>query len=272
MAMCMTFHFLINDNHVHDAWVFAGIMTRQSQVLQLNRDPNLVVADTSAYERQVRLMLWTLIMYQDSSIALFLKLPPNSVHSDITQHSFHFADEQFKELPAPPPTGIPVPLLGPGTRRRDLDFMRCTWSLGIFMQKNICIPRSLGQPICQSRQHKMALVESFRALWHTFSPPFDSQDPERFMNDDPRLAKQLIYLANNFYHPLMLVMSDENEAEGVGMDIYGTLEAAHEALIAFFAMHDMFGSEINGFWAIQHRSFELAVSRGVKPKTKRRGN
>ena len=260
MAMCMTFHFLVNDNHVHDAWVFAGIMTRQSQVLQLNRDPKTVIPQTSAYEKQMRLMLWTLIMFQDTGVALFLKLPPNSIHTDITPESFRYDEEQFHEAPGPPINDYPVPLLDADTRRRDLDFLRCVWTIGIFMQNHICVPRSLGQPICKSPQHKAALIESYRALWHTFPPPYNSHQTDRFLADEPRLIKQLIYITNNFYHPLMLITSDVNEAGGVHMDIYGTLEAAHEALNAFFAMHEMFGSEHNGFWAMQHRSFEVAVS------------
>ena len=59
---------------------------------------------------------------------------------------------------------------------------------------------------------------------------------------------------------MMLILSDSNEAAGVEMDVFATLEAAHEALSAFFAMHEMFGSQLNGFWAMQHRSFEVAVS------------
>ena len=261
MAMCMTFHFLINDNHVHDAWVFAGIMTRQSQVLQLNRDPRKVAVGISAYEKQVRLMLWTLIMFQDTGVALFLKLPPNSIHTDIVHDSFNFSHEQFADMPGGLPSSYPVPLLEPRVRKRDLDFLRCVWTIGVFMQSHICSPRSLGQPICKSLQHRATLVESFRALWNTFPAPFNDQHPNRFLNNDARLAKQLIYLTNNFYHPLMLVMSEVNEFSGVQMDVYGTLEAAHEALGAFFAMHEMFGAELNGFWAMQHRSFEVAVSK-----------
>lgn len=80
------------------------------------------------------------------------------------------------------------------------------------------------------------------------------------MNNDPRLAKQIIYLSNTFYHPMMLILSETNEAAGVELDTFATLEAAHEAVSAFFAMHEMFGAQLNGFWAFQHRSFEVAVS------------
>ena len=262
MAMCMTFHFLINDNHVNDAWVFAGIMARQSQVLQLNRDPKKVVPDATPYEKTMRLMLWTLIMFQDTGVALFLKLPPTSVYTDITPESFHFTDdEHHAALPGPHPGDYPIPMLDPETRKLDLEFLQCVWKIGIFMQQNICVPRSVGEHICKSSQHRLSLVDSYRSLWNTFPAPFNSKHPERFMNEDSRLARQLIYLSNNFYHPMMLILSDANEACGVYMDIFGTLEAAHEALSAFFAMHEMFGPDLNGFWAMQHRSFEVAVSK-----------
>ena len=260
MAMCMTFHFLVNDNHVHDAWVFAGIMSRQSQVLQLNRDPKTVMPQASAYEKTMRLMLWTLIMFQDTGTSLFLKLPPNSIHTDITAESFLFSDEEHHAPPPGPyPGNYPIPMLDVESRKTDLQFLACVWQIGDFMQKNICVPRSLGQHICKSVQHRMRLVESFRSVWDSFPAPFSSRHPDRFMHNNPRLAKQLIYLSNNFYHPMMLILSDVNEAAGVEMDVFGTLEAAHEALSAFFAMHEMFSSDLNGFWAMQHRSFEVSV-------------
>ena len=256
----MTFHFLINDNHVHDAWVFAGIMMRQSQVLQLNRNPKAVMIDSSAYEMQMRLKLWTLILYQDISVAMFLKLSPSSIQTDIDHESFKILKQQCEELPLPPSPLSTVPMLSQEIQSRDLDFLHCVWTLAVFLQTNICVPRSLGQSICKSHKHKAKLVEDFQALWQSFPPPYDSRSPERFINDDTRLAKQFIFLANGFYHPLMLITSDENEEQEVYMDVYGTLDAAHEALIPFFAMHEMFGSEVNGFWAMQHRSFEVAVS------------
>ncbi|KAL9056965.1 MAG: hypothetical protein Q9162_002631 [Coniocarpon cinnabarinum] len=236
-------------------------MARSSQVLQLNRDPRTVIPESSPYEKMMRLMLWTMIMFQDTGVALFLKLPPTSIITDITPDSFLFTDdEHHAPTPAPIPPDFPVPLLDPKTRKVDLAFLQCVWKIGVFTQQSICVPRSVGEHICKSPQHRLHLVKSYRTLWHTFPAPFNSQHSERFMHDDPRIAKQLIYLSNNFYHPMMLILSDTNEAYGVEMDIFGTLEAAHEALSAFFAMHEMFGSESNGFWALQHRSFEVAVS------------
>lgn len=258
--MVLTFWFLVNNNHVQDAWVLSGISVRQAYVLQLNRDPDKIVPDASSEHKTLRLILWSLVMGQDSGISLFLKLPPSSLTNDVKNESF---DSAYKAIDTIPPQEdldlYPINPLMPENLRNDLTHLRCVWQLNTFVQEKLCIPRALGQPICKSFAHKRSLIEQYRELWRNYPPPFNSYNPSRFMTTDFRLARQLIGLANIFYHPMMLIHADIDEEAGVNIDVYGALEAGHEALIGFFAMHDMFGSEINGFWSVQHRSFEVAV-------------
>ena len=265
-AMVMTFHFLINDNHTPDGWVSSGITTRQAHVLQLNRDPAIVTPEASTMEKQLRCLLWSLVVCQDTGIALFLKLPPASDHSDIKPESFSVSIE---DAPAYAQHHVnhkmhldsfPVPALSFDAYRANIAFSKSLWQIATFVQENICKPRSLNLPIIRSLEHKRTLISTFRALYRNFPEPFNSTNPNRFYDPNHRLARQQIGVASNFYHPMMLLTADENTAGGVSIDVPATLEAAHEVLISYFAMQDVFGDEVNGFWAYQHRSFEAALT------------
>ncbi|KAI9725344.1 MAG: hypothetical protein M1828_003194 [Chrysothrix sp. TS-e1954] len=262
-AMIKTFYFLINDDHVSDAWTCVGITVRQAQVLKLNRDPKIAAPEADGYERMRRLCMWQGIMSQDTIISLFLKLPCTSGHSDITPASF---DIDFDEEPdekeqfAVPPGGFPVPLLSKQALKLDLDFVKCLWQCAEFMQDFISKPRSLDIPLCNSPDHRRQLLGTLRAMWTSFPFPFSSHDPNRFYVDDRRLSRQLISVNVNFNHLMMLIHSATNAETGVVVDVFGTLEAAHQNMISFFAFRELRGSEVDGFWAWQHRAFETTMT------------
>ena len=55
----------------------------------------------------------------------------------------------------------------------------------------------------------------------------------------------------------MLVCADENE--DLGVDVKGTLEAAHEAINSFFMLHALFEDEARVWYHFQNRAFSEAV-------------
>ena len=261
-SMLKTFYFLINDNHVSDAWTCTGISVRQAQVLQLNRDPKTVRSDARASEQLRRLTIWQTLITQDSVLALNLKLPSTTGLDDITSESWdlNFDDEyDERDTLGRNLDTYPIPLLSKRSLELDCTYSKCLWQIATWQQEHICKPRSLDLPICKSLEHRRQLTSEFRDIWNSFPYPFASPDPNRFYLEDIRLARQVIAVTGNFFLPMMIMLSDTNEAAGVPVDVFAALEAAHESMISFFAFQEIRGSEVNGFWAFQHRAFEVAV-------------
>lgn len=57
----------------------------------------------------------------------------------------------------------------------------------------------------------------------------------------------------------MWICADENHQADVIPDFFGTLEAAHEAISAFFAVITLFGDETANLWTYLLTAFEEAV-------------
>lgn len=264
-AMALTFYFLINDNHAPDAYTHTGMTVRQAYVVQLNRDPEITDESMPLEEKSVRLRLWQTVMHQDVGFTQFLKLPPGATHTDITPECFDRYVEPEMDYEPKAEFGLLKNLaegeVSEASRKRtDLMFSKSLYMFTQFILNNICSRRALGLSICTSPQHKLQMVSAFRHVYAALPKPFGSYDPKRFQSPNKRLVRQQISLANNFFHSMMLIYVDENPEAGVVMDTWGTLDAAHEALIAFFAMRDTFGQETDGFWAYQHRAFEVAIT------------
>ena len=262
-SMLKTFYFLINDDHVSDGWTCCGISVRQAQVLQLNRDPRTVRPNATASEQLRRLTIWQTLITQDSVMALNLKLPSTTGHSDITLESFdlNFDDEyDERDYLGKGLDTHPIPLLSKRSLQLDCIYSRCLWQIAVFQQEHICKPRSLDLPVCKSLEHRKRLTAEMRAMWNSFPFPFASSNPNRFYLEDVRLARQVIAITGNFYLPLTIIFTDINKPAGVDIDVFAALEAAHESMLAFFAFQNIRGAEVNGFWAFQHRAFETAVS------------
>lgn len=265
-AMCLTFNWLVNDNYVNDAWTFCGILLRQAQVLQLHRDPQTLLPDASAEEQHLRCVLWQMVVSQDIGICLFLKLPPATSISDVTSASFDIdfgANAVPKVNHSSVHSSVPLPILPMSFTITDLAYSKSIWQIFVFIQDNICKSRTLGEPVCNSPQHKIQLVEAFRRLHAEFPSPFSSHEDTMDDQHDLRLVRQQLAIRNNFYHTLMLIQSEENRSAGTTIDFMGTLETAHLALESFFELQRRFGKVMDGFWAYQHRNFEVAVSQSL---------
>ena len=291
-AMLLLTYFLMNDNHASDAYAFAGILLRQAYAMRLHRDPDVVVPEASQVEKQARRKLWQAVFFQDTFLTVLLKLPPSATHSDVQPDSL-VDEEKLKadgydidittfsrvenlmsiSVIAPPPDNFPKqPQLphfsvDPAVDKQDVEYIRSMWKLGNLVQENLSSPMSLSLPLVSSPRQKTSLISSFRALYRTF-PPFltilDSQTLQHQVQQNPRAVRQNLFLTSNYYHCLMILQASENEEVGIECNVRGTLEAAHEAICAFFKLHKFFEHEAGVWWVFQHRAFEEAVSRPIK--------
>ncbi|KAI3320053.1 fungal-specific transcription factor domain-containing protein [Xylariaceae sp. AK1471] len=245
-AMVLLCYFLINDNHASDGWAFAGILMRQAYAMGLHRDPNIVAPDATPFEKQQRRKLWQAVLLQDTFLTVLLSLPPSATHTDVkiddfTDHSYNVAHSD--------PT--------------DTAYIKGSWMLANLVQETICSPRSLDLPICSTQRQKSKLVADFRSVYRSFPDVFRSWDQEsiaQLANNNKRVVRQTLFLSSNYYHNLMLVHA--SESPDVPVNIRGTLEAAHEAITAFFVLFTLFDNEARVWWVFNHRAFLEALCIG----------
>ncbi|KAI0409539.1 fungal-specific transcription factor domain-containing protein [Xylaria palmicola] len=245
-AMVLLCYFLINDNHASDGWAFAGILMRQAYAMGLHRDPNIVTPDASPFEKQQRRKLWQAVLLQDTFLTVLLSLPPSATHTDVriddfTEHSYSVAQSD--------PT--------------DTAYIKGSWMLANLVQETICSPRSLDLPICSTQRQKSKLVADFRAVYRSFPDVFRSWDQDsiaQLASSNKRVVRQTLFLSSNYYHNLMLVHA--SESPDVPVNIRGTLEAAHEAITAFFVLFTLFDTEARVWWVFNHRAFLEALCIG----------
>ena len=286
--MILLAYFLMNDNHASDSYAWAGLMLRQAYAMRLHRDPESVCPEASEVEKQVRRKLWQAISFQDTFLTVLLKLPPTATHSDV--HPDSLVDESILlskgvdiyvgvstrvlnlmsiDVIAPPADNQhESPLLpqhatvAPSTDKTDCEYIRSMWKLSNLVQENICSPSSLSIPLFGSPRLKASLISSFRALYRSFPTNLTTTDfglLQRIAATDLRTVRQNLWMNSNYYHCMMVMQASENEAVGVHCNIHGTLEAAHEAIWAFFKLYSLFEVEAGVWWVFQHRAFEEAV-------------
>ncbi|KAI0482483.1 fungal-specific transcription factor domain-containing protein [Xylariaceae sp. FL0804] len=246
-AMVLLCYFLINDNHASDGWAYAGILMRQAYAMGLHRDPNIVTPEATPFEKQQRRKLWQAVLHQDTFLTVLLSLPPNATHTDVKVDDF---------------TAHTVGI--PDTDPIDTAYIRGSWMLANLVQETICSPRSLDLPICSTQRQKSKLVADFRAVYRSFPDVFRSWDQDsitQLANSNKRVVRQTLFLSSNYYHNLMLVQA--SESADVPVNVRATLEAAHEAIGAFFTLFMLLGSEARVWWVINHRAFLEALCIGT---------
>ncbi|KEY70922.1 hypothetical protein S7711_00764 [Stachybotrys chartarum IBT 7711] len=245
-AMVLITYFLINDNHASDGWAFAGILVRQAYALGLHRDPNIVTPNASLFEKQQRRKLWQAVLLQDTFLTVLLSLPPSATHTDVSVEDL--LDD-----------GTPIAHSDP----TDTAYIRGSWTLANLVQESICSPRSLDLPICSTARHKSKLIADFRAVYRSFADVFRSWDPDSLAGlakTNKRVVRQTLFLTSNYFHNLMLVHASES-AE-VPVNARATLEAAHDAISAFFMLFNLLESEARVWWVFNHRAFLEALCIG----------
>lgn len=285
-AMLLMAYFLMNDNHASDAYAWAGIHLRQAYAMRLHRDPDIVVPDASVLEKQQRRKLWQAVFFQDTFLTVLLKLPPTATHSDVPVESLtddnelsmdgldsclgtHSRVENLMSIsviapqacePLDPPQ--PHHIVDSATMKCDVTFMRCMWHLGNLVQENLSSPCSLSLPFTNSTRHKDSLIAAFKRLYKSFPAFLTTLDYGVLQQQvalHPRATRQNLFLTSNYYHCLMLLYASENESQGVEANIKCALEAAHEAIWAFFKLWGLLESEAGVWWVFQHRAFEESL-------------
>lgn len=245
-AMVLITYFLINDNHASDGWAFAGILIRQAYAMGLHRDPKIVTPNATPFEQHHRRKLWQAVLLQDTFLTVLLSLPPSATHTDV------LVDDLLED-------GASIASSDP----TDTAYVRASWTLANLVQETICSPRSLDLPICATARHKSKLVADFRAVYRSFPDVFRSWDPDSLSNlskTNKRVVRQTLFLTSNYFHNLMLVHASESSE--VPVNVRGTLEAAHEAIAAFFMLFNLLEPEARVWWVFNHRAFLEALCIG----------
>lgn len=251
-TMVLLVYFLINDNHASDGWAFAGILMRQAYAMGLHRDPNIVTPGASQAQKQERRKVWQAVLHQDTFLTVLLSLPPNATHTDV------HVDDMVDEVA---PTGYTA--INAASISTDLAYIRGSWTLANLVQESICSPRCLDMPICATPRHKTKLVADFRAVYRSFPDIFRSWDAESLTalaQTNGRAARQTLWLTSNYFHNAMLVHA--SESPDVPVNVRATLEAAHDAINAFFMLHTLFEAEARTWWVFNHRAFLEALCIG----------
>ncbi|KAG9248453.1 fungal-specific transcription factor domain-containing protein [Calycina marina] len=246
-AMVLITYFLINDNHASDGWAFAGILLRQAYAMGLHRNPDVYVPNASIFEKQVRRKLWQAVLLQDTFLTVLLSLPPSATHTDVDV-------EDLRE----DTSSIAL------SNTTDTAYMRGSWMLANLVQEAICSPRSLGIPICPTTRSKTKIVANFRAVYRSFPDVFRSWTPAYITQlceqGNKRVVRQTLFLTSNYFHNVMLVHCSVSEE--VAMNVRACLEAAHEAISAFFLLYLLCQSEAQVWWVFNHRAFLEAMCIG----------
>lgn len=206
-----------------------------------------VVPNASFFQKQQRRKVWQAVLLQDTFLTVLLSLPPSATHTDVLVEDLVETDST--SIASDDPT--------------DTAYIRGSWTLANLVQETICSPRSLDIPICTTTRHKTKLVADFRAVYRSFPDIFRSWDADalaQLAQGNKRVVLQTLFLSSNYFHNLMLVYA--SEAADVSVNVRGTLEAAHDAITAFFVLFTLFEAEARVWWVFNHRAFLEALCIG----------
>ena len=202
--------------------------------------------NANPFEKQQRRKVWQAVLLQDTFLTVLLSLPPSATHTDVSVNDLL---DDSSSIASSDPT--------------DTAYIRGSWMLANLVQETICSPRSLDLPICATARHKSKLVADFRAVYRSFPDVFRSWDAyslTRLAATNKRIIRQTLFLTSNYFHNLMLVHA--SECPDVPVNVRGTLEAAHDAISAFFLLFSLLEAEARVWWVFQHRAFLEALCIG----------
>lgn len=274
-AMVLICYFLMNDNHASDAWAFGGVLMRQAYAMGLNRDPDITAPRCSPSDRQQRRKVWQAVLFQDTFLTVLLKLPPTATFSDVRVDSLtdnlddhavngNSSNSTHDVVINPMSISNIAPVLDPlpPYELSDRQYIRSMWHLANLVQRTICTPRSLNHPLTQSPRDKANLISKFTDLFKTFPPTMTVADHATIASmaaNNPRLVRQNLFFRSNYWHCVMTIEADVNEAGGVSCEVKGALEAARMALASFFEFWEFLRVDAGVWWVFQHRAFEEAL-------------
>lgn len=277
-SMVFMTYFLLNSGRASDGWAFSGILVRQAYATGLNREPSLVSPQFTLFERLERRRLWHAIVCQDSFMSMSLRLPPAATHCDIDNAAPLRENDDSSFTEGSPESISEDPFNGP--RASDQGYVQSMYSLALLAQETIATPRSLSLPMASNPRQRSLLLARFRATYRSFPDAFRAWDESRIatlvQQGEKRLVRQIMFLTGIYWHCITLIQSEgleEASTEGRGNSdasssssssssnaaIRGTLEAAYEAMRAFFVIHSVLKGEGSVWWAFCHRAFSAAV-------------
>lgn len=179
-------------------------------------------------------------------MTVLLKRPPSATFHDVNVHEF---SEDHSGVATSDPT--------------DTDYIQASWKLANLVQEKICGLRALDMPIYSTKRQRAQLISDFRAVHRTFPDTFRSWDATTIGSlaiTNKRLVRQTLFLSSNYWHNLMLVHA--SETADLPMVVRSTLDAAHEAIHAFFTLWRLLAREARIWWVFNHRAFLEALCIG----------
>lgn len=281
-SMVLMNYYLLNSNHASDSWAFSGILIRQAYAMGLNRDPSLIGAKFTPFERLERRRLWHSVMCQDSFMSMLLKLPPSSTHSDIDAATPPVENKSIFTECSPESPGED-PFNGP--RQHDRGYVESMVSLALLCQETIATPRSLSLPMAASSRQRNQLLARYRVTYRSFPDASRVWDEvgitDLARGGETRLVRQVMFLTGLYWHCVMLIQAEgvEDMMAGLGEDskswrqwgkdinVRGTLEAAHKAMRAFFTMDSVLRRSPGLVVILPWRIFRSRISRPFSPST-----
>lgn len=275
-AMILINYFLMNDNHACDAWAFGGLLARQAYAMGLHRDPDIITPRCSQSDKNQRRKIWQAIYFQDTFLTVLLKLPPTTLFSDVCVESLTDDLEDYMTTNGASTNGTPEAVINPMSisnivpmsdafppyELADRQYIRSMWHMANLVQRTICRPRALNQPLTSSPKARVALILEYEELHRSFPAQLAaSADAEvlHIATTNPRLLRQNLFFRSNFWHCVMIIHADENPAGGVSCDVREALNAARLALQAFWQFWEYLRVDAGVWWVFQHRAFEEAV-------------
>ncbi|KAF2017970.1 hypothetical protein BU24DRAFT_162616 [Aaosphaeria arxii CBS 175.79] len=271
-AMVLICYFLMNDNHASDAWAFGGVLMRQAYAMGLHRDPDIIAPRCSLSDKQQRRKVWQAVYFQDTFLTVLLKLPPTTSFYDVRVEALTeelsdlVGNGEQEAIGSSNPMSIsniaPTSDTFPPYELSDRQYIRSMWHMANLVQRTVCKPRSLDSPLTSSPQDRVNLIKQYSDLHASFPAHLSTSNPTevaQFATTNPRLLRQNLFFRSNFWHCVMVINADENDAGGVSCDVKGALEAARNALQAFFDFWEYLRIDAAVWWVFQHRAFEEAL-------------
>lgn len=197
------------------------------------------------------------MLLQDTFLTVLLSLPPNATHTDVSVDDLTEDDSSIaSDNPA------------------DTAYIRGSWTLANLVQRSICSPRSLDVPICMNPRQKSKLVGEFKTVYRSFPDAYRSWDAAslgELAKVNKRGVLQTLFLSSNYHHNLMLVHASESDEGEVHARCI--LEAAHEAIKAFFVLYSLFEAEARVWWVFNHRAFleALCIGNVLREEAEKKG-
>ena len=100
----------------------------------------------------------------------------------------------------------------------DRQYIRSMWHMANLVQRTVCTPRSLGQSLTKSPDDRTRLINEYHQLFNSFPKhlTISEEDVVRSLaTTNPRRLRQNLFMRSNYWHCVMAIQADENDAGNV---------------------------------------------------------